>query len=89
MKYRNDDEPVRKSIAIASTSTGNAVRYRKSNAQVYLNPEGLPVAFREVLALKPGTFAAASHHQIITPKETSRVSRKMFEKARSCCDPLN
>lgn len=89
MQYTKSDAPVQKSIETAGTETGNARRYRHSNAQVYLNPDGLPVAFRRVRVLKPGTFAGASCLQLVTPQKVAPVSRTCFDAYRKRCAPLN
>jgi hypothetical protein len=89
MVYTKDDAPVQKSIDTASAETGNARRYRNNNAQVYLNPDGLPVAFRRVRVLKPGTFAGASRLQLVTPRKTASISRTCFDAYKSKCAPLN
>jgi len=71
------------------SDTVNGRRYSNSNAQVLLNPEGKPVAFRRVRVLKPGTFAGAFRLQFVTPKTTASISRTCFEAHRSECHPLN
>ena len=72
-----------------AADTVNGRRYVNSNAQVYLNPDGLPVAFRRVRVLKPGTFAGASRLQLVTPRKTASISRTCFDAYRKCCTPLN
>ena len=72
-----------------AAETANGFRYLDANAQVYINPEGLPVAFRRVRVLKPGTFAGASRVQIVTPRRVSDVSQPVFEAWKSRCHPLN
>jgi len=89
MQYTKSEAPVQKSIDTAGTETGNARRYRNSNAQVYLNPDGLPVAFRRVRVLKPGTFAGTSRLQLVTPRKTASISRRLFDTYKSKCAPLN
>jgi hypothetical protein len=42
------------------SDTVNARRYESANAQVYLNSDGQPVAFRRVRILQHGTFTRAS-----------------------------
>ena len=71
------------------SDTVNGRRYSNSNAQVLLNPEGKPVAFRRVRVLKPGTFAGASRLQLVTPKTTASISQTCFEAHRAECHPLN
>jgi hypothetical protein len=82
----NHDSTPRDSRA---AETVNGRRYQHSNAQVYLNPDGLPVAFRRVRVLKPGTFAGASRLQLITPREVVGLSRTVFNAYRARCHPLN
>jgi len=89
MVYTSTDAPVRKSVDLESTETANAGRYRQANAQVYLNPDGLPVAFRRVRVLQPGTFAGASRLQLVTPRKTASISRTCFDAYKSKCHPLN
>jgi hypothetical protein len=72
-----------------AAETVNGRRYQHSNAQVYLNPQGLPVAFRRVRVLKPGTFAGASRLHLITPRKVSSVSRTCFDAYKARCHPLN
>jgi len=71
------------------SDTVNGRRYSNGNAQVYLNPEGKPVAFRRVRVLKPGTFAGASRLQLVTPRKTASISRTCFDAYKSECHPLN
>ncbi|MCS4185212.1 hypothetical protein [Salinibacter ruber] len=71
------------------SDTVNGRRYSNSNAQVYLNPEGKPVAFRRVRVLQSGTFAGASRLQLVTPRKTASISRGSFEAYRSECYALN
>lgn len=90
MVYTKSDAPVQKSIDTAGTETANTRRYRNNNAQVYLNPDGLPVAFRRVRSLqKPGSFASWSRHQLVTPRKVASVSRKCFDAYRKRYAPLN
>ena len=88
MQYTSDAPSVR-SLDVAGTPTVNAGRYRQANAQVLLNPQGLPVCFRRVRVLRPGTFAGASRLQVITPKGTRSFSRSLFSAYRDRCAPLN
>jgi hypothetical protein len=71
------------------SDTVNGARYRSANAQVLLNPEGKPVAFRRVRVLQSGTFAGASRLQLVTPRKTASISRTCFEAYKSKCNPLN
>jgi hypothetical protein len=71
------------------SDTVNGARYRSANAQVLLNPDGLPVAFRRVRVLQPGTFAGASRLQLVTPRKVASISRTCFEAYKSKCHPLN
>jgi hypothetical protein len=88
MLYTSDAPPVR-SIDVEGTPTVNARRYRRPNAQVLLSPQGRPIALRRVRVLKPGTFAGASRLQLITPRKTRSVGRKVFDAWRARCHPLN
>jgi len=72
-----------------AADTVNGRRYRNSNARVYLNPDGLPVAFRRVRVLQRGTFAGASRLQLVTPRKTASVSRTCFKAQKKRCTPLN
>ena len=72
-----------------AADTVNSRRCANNNAQVYLNPDGLPVAFRRVRVLKPGTFAGASRLQLVTPRKTASISRTCFDAYKSKCHPLN
>lgn len=71
------------------SDTINGRRYRSANARVYLNPDGLPVAFRRVRVLQGGTFAGASRLQLVTPRKTASISRTCFDAYKSKCHPLN
>jgi len=88
MLYTSDASPVR-SLDVDGTPTVNTRRYRHSNAQVYLNPDGLPVAFRRVRVLQKGTFAGASRLQLITPRKVVGMSRAVFDAYKARCHPLN
>lgn len=88
MIYTSDAPPVR-SLDVEDTPTVNAGRYRRPNAQVYINPDGLPVAFRRVRVLKPGTFAGARRLQIVTPRRVASLSRTVFEAYRARCNEWN
>ena len=72
-----------------AADTANGRRYSNPNAQVYLNPDGLPVAFRRVRVLQRGTFAGASRLQLVTPRKTASISRTCFDAYTSKCHPLN
>jgi len=80
------ESPSRDSRAV---DTVNGGRYANSNAAVYVNPQGLPVAFRRVRVLRPGTFAGASRLQVVTPQGVTDVERSRFESWRRQCHPLN
>ena len=69
--------------------TVNGRRYQSANARVYLNPDGLPVAFRRVRVLQRGTFAGASRLQLVTPRKVASVSRTCFKAYQKRCTPLN
>ena len=72
-----------------AAATVNGRRYQSANARVYLNPDGLPVAFRRVRVLQRGTFAGASRLQLVTPRKVASVSRTCFKGYRDRCTPLN
>jgi hypothetical protein len=72
-----------------ASATVNGRRYQSANAQVHLNPDGLPVAFRRVRVLQSGTFAGASRLQLVTPRKTASISRTCFDAYTSKCHPLN
>jgi len=71
------------------SDTVNGRRYKSANAQVLLNPDGLPVAFRRVRVRQPGTLAGASRLQLVTPRKVASISRTCFEAYKSKCHPLN
>lgn len=71
------------------SDTVNGTRYQSANAQVLLNPDGKPVAFRRVRVLQSGTFAGASRLQLVTPRKTASISRESFDAFKSECHPLN
>jgi hypothetical protein len=75
--------------APSRSDTVNGRRYSNSNAQVLLNPDGKPVAFRRVRVLQRGTFAGASRLQLVTPRKVASISRTCFEAYKSKCHPLN
>jgi hypothetical protein len=77
------------SASPSRSNTENGTRYKSANAQVLLNPEGKPVAFRRVRVLQRGTFAGASRLQLVTPQKTASISRTCFEAYKSKCHPLN
>jgi len=90
MVYTKSDAPVQKSIDTGGTETGNAHRYRDTGARVYLNPDGLPVAFQPGrLPRQPGSFAGRRRIRLVTPRKTVSISRARFEAYRSRCAPLN
>ncbi|MCS4054101.1 hypothetical protein [Salinibacter ruber] len=76
-------------LSPSRSDTVNGARYQSANAQVLLNPDGKPVAFRRVRVLKPGTFAGASRLQLVTPRKVASISRGSFEAHKSECHPLN
>lgn len=88
MQYSVDASPVR-SLDVASTETANRRRYRHANAQVLINPQGKPVAFRRIRVLQPGSFAGGSQVQIVTPRRTSSLDRSVFDAYKARCHPLN
>lgn len=71
------------------SDTVNGARYQRSSAHLFLNPDGLPVAFVRVPARRPGTFAGGGHYEIITPKGTSPFPRSTFNAFASRCTPPN
>jgi hypothetical protein len=71
------------------SDTVNGARYQSANARLYLNPDGLPVAFRRVPARQPGTFAGSAHYEIITPKGTGPFPCSTFRAYKSRCAPPN
>jgi hypothetical protein len=71
------------------SDTVNGARYQSANAQVLLNPDGKPVAFRRVRVLQRGTFAGASRLQLVTPRKVASISRRKFDAYKSKCHPLN
>ena len=72
-----------------ASATVNGRHYQSANAQVYLNPDGLPVAFPRVRLLQSGTFAGASRLQLVTPRKVASISRTCFDAYKSKCQPLN
>ncbi len=71
------------------SDTVNGARYQSANAQVLLNPDGKPVAFRRVRVLQSGTFAGASRLRLVTLKTTASISRTCFDANKSECHLLN
>ena len=69
--------------------TVNGRRYLTPNAQVLLNPQGKPLAFRRVRVLQSGTFAGASRLQAVRPDRVVGLSRSVFDAFKSRCYPLN
>lgn len=64
-----------RSLDVAGTKTPNRGRYQRgrTNAIVRLNPDGLPVALRRIMALgQPGAFAT-SRYQLVTPQGVTDV----------------
>jgi hypothetical protein len=93
MIYTTPDAPSRKTIDTAGTDSSNAWWYRSTGTRIYLNPDGLPVAFRRSsrgpTVLTRGTFAGPSRIEIVTPQTVRPVSRERFEDYRRRCAPLN
>lgn len=85
----NNSKPSPSRSDAEASATVNGCRYRNSNARVYLNPDGLPVAFRRVRVLQRGTFAGVSRLQLVTPRKTASISRTCFDAYKSKCQPLN
>jgi hypothetical protein len=71
------------------SETVNGHRYRRPNAMVYLNPDGLPIAFRRVRVLQPGSFVGACRFQIVSPKGVSPLPKSTLSAYRDRCSPLN
>lgn len=89
MQYTKPDAPVRKFFDLEPTSSVNRRRYQNPNAQVLINPQGRPIAFRHVRVLQPGTFAGASRLQAIRPDRVVSLSRSVYDAFRARCHPLN
>jgi hypothetical protein len=93
MTYTTSDAPSRKTIDTADAASANAWRYRSAGTRIYLNPDGLPVAFRRVSrgpsVLTRGTFASPCRIELVTPQTVRPVSRERFEDYRRQCVPLN
>ena len=85
----NNSKPSPSRSDAEASATVNGRRYQSANARVYLNPDGLPVAFRRVRVLQSGTFAGASRLQVVTPRKTASISRTCFGAYKSKCQPLN
>jgi hypothetical protein len=88
MQYTSDAPPVR-SLDVEGTETANVPRYRSSTDEVYLNPDGLPIAFRRVRVLKPGTFAGARRVQLVSPRGITSLSLSVYRAYRGRCHPAN
>ena len=71
------------------SETTNGHRYRDPNAMVYLNPDGLPIAFRRVQVRQPGSFVGACRFQIVSPKGVSPFPKSTLSAYRDRCSPLN
>jgi hypothetical protein len=90
MEYTTDAPAVR-SLDVAGTPTTNAPAYsrRNTNARVRLNPDGLPVAIRRVVALSaPGSFAT-SRYQVVTPQGVTDVPASRARRMVEHTAPLN
>ena len=86
----NNSKPSPSRSDAEASATVNGRRYQSANARVYLNPDGLPVAFRRVRSLQqPGSFASRSRLQLVTPRKTASISRTCFDAYKSKCQPLN
>jgi len=68
--------------------TPNASRYRGDTDQVLLNPQGLPVAFRECSTAQPGSFLA-THYELVTPRRVTAVTPTAYRTLRDHCTALN
>jgi hypothetical protein len=56
---------------------------------VKLNPQGLPVAWRRIVALgQPGSFAT-QRYQLITPIGIRDVTAERAARQKGACHPLN
>jgi hypothetical protein len=56
---------------------------------VKLNPQGLPVAWRRIVALgQPGSFAT-QRYQLITPIGIRDVTAERAARQKDACQPLN
>ena len=90
MLYRSTEAPVRTSLDVTSAETANAGRYSQPNARVRLAAcNGLPIAFRRVVVMNEGSFAA-QRWQAVTAKGTTALpsseAERLHEKATV---PLN
>ena len=90
MLYRTKDAPVRTSFDVASAETVNAGTYDDANSRVRLAAtNGLPIAFRRVVVMNSGSFAAQKW-QAVTAKGITDLSfseaERLLEKATT---PLN
>jgi hypothetical protein len=87
----SQQQPTVRSLDVAGTKTPNRGRYRRgrTNAIVKLTPQGLPVAWRRIMALgQPGSFAT-QRWQIVTPKGVTDVPSSTARAQQQRCQPLN
>jgi len=93
MIYATPDAPSRKTIDTDGAPSFSAWRYRSNGTRIYLNPDGLPDAFRWTSrgpsVLTRGTFAGPSRIEIVTPQMVRPVSQERFEGYRRHCAPLS
>jgi hypothetical protein len=77
--------------APSRSNTVNGARYGRgrSNSIVRLNPDGLPVALRRVVALgQPGSFAC-DRYQLVTPRGVTDVPASRARRMVEHTAPLN
>jgi hypothetical protein len=90
MLYRTKDAPVRTSFDVASAETVNAGAYDDANARVRLAAtNGLPIAFRRVVVMNSGSFAAQKWQAVTAKGITSLPSglaQRLYDRATH---PLN
>lgn len=90
MLYSTTEAPVRTSLDVASAETANAGRYSQPNARVRPAAcNGLPVAFRRVVVMNSGSFAAQKW-QAVTAKGTTALPSSKAERLHdNATVPLN
>jgi hypothetical protein len=72
----------------SARQTVNGHRYADAPTKVMLNPQGLPVAFRIRSVEQAGAWGYMGV-ELVTPKDTTRVSMSTYSRLACWCTPLN
>ena len=90
MLYSTTEAPVRTSLDVASAETVNAAAYDDANARVRLAAtNGLPIAFRRVVVMSSGSFAAQKWQAVTAKGTTALPSSKAERLHEKATVPLN